>query len=1414
MILNFVTSPLYHIAKMLARATFRATSAPTLVTRRGFQSTRAQFASPYHYPEGPRSNLPFDPLKKGFAFKYWGFMGTGFALPFLLADAFTWSLGMAFRHWTGKAFAYDSTAMRNLNIVGRSLLRFAGEEPLPLTATAWDAATNALVCAFGPSESRATIQLKRLHHTRTSGEEKLQSIASWDAPCPLPSLTHDSILSLHHFADTATTCLILAGGDIILVRENPTSTEELVEIVGSVDVGISAAAWSPDEELLAITTHAETLLLMSRDIENIASVNLTPEDVNVSSHVSVGWGKKETQFKGKRARALQDPTVPESVDEGVLSPVDDRSVTISWRGDGAWFAVSKVEEERRRMIRVYSREGQLDSVSEPVDGLEGSLSWRPSGNLIASTRRTAENVEVVFFERNGLRHGQFDLRFTPEELTALTTPLSLKWNSDSNVLAVSYPNKVQLWTMSNYHYYLKQEHSFPETASRTVACNWHAESPLVVALSTSGALQILKYASTISAGSIAPPNDFGMVASIDGQVSLKLTPLRIANIPPPMSLHTLTLESKPVDVALSKSGNRLAVLSDTDLAVYSLDLQRRPIPKPAFLWRNDAVKDHSPRHVTFLGDEQIFVLADNWDEDEASLWRSEGDMLLPQGPIVETDSTSLLLSSVDHEMLYTEFQDGTLHQVVIDETTTDLPPQTSLVHKFPSFAHEVQVVNFDGQTLAFGLTKGGVLYVNERILVRNCTSFAATTAHLIFTTTQHLLKFVHLAAADELEVPADEPQKDERCRSIERGAKIVTVMPTTYSVVLQMPRGNLETIYPRALVLAAIRRSIEAERYDEAFFACRNQRVDFNILHDHDPQRFMTSLEKIIMQIKKIEHIDLLLAQLRNEDVSETMYKETLKSKELTNKPRLSHEQVENKVNRICDAFLAVLEQSQYKDVHLQNIITAHVSKTPSALDTGLAMIGRLQASGDPLTDEAAKHICFLADVNQLYDTSLGLYNLDLALLIAQQSQKDPREYLPHLQSLQDLPEIRRKFKIDDQLGRRAKALTHLKDLQAFDEVQDYVQKHDLYPEALNMYQYNNSHLKEIMRLYADFLSTSNKHKEAALAYEYLNDHASAWPCYRSANLWRETLSSAILADVGAEELTSIATDLADGLTESKDYLSASTITLDYLSDLSSATRLLCRGCYFSEAIRIVTLRREPSLITSVVDPGLVERSADMTEFLAEMKGQLQAQVPRLKDLRTKKAEDPMAFYEGMLDGSDANIPDNISLAPTDTTSGGTFMTRYTNATGTVNTTTTRKTSKNKRREERKRARGKKGTVYEEEYLTNSIERLIERINSMQEEIQRLVEGLVRRGMRERADAVSNAVNEVVERCQDAVKEMYPPATEAAVEAVNSVGGGGVNDEVVRPTGGDATLWDSLQEIGKKREVPVVMVFERLSLLG
>ncbi|CEJ81788.1 Putative Cytochrome-c oxidase chain VIIc-like protein [[Torrubiella] hemipterigena] len=68
---------------MFARAATRTTT--SLVTKRGFHATRPRMSSPYHYPEGPYSNLPFDPRKKGFALGYWAFMATGFLAPFGIA---------------------------------------------------------------------------------------------------------------------------------------------------------------------------------------------------------------------------------------------------------------------------------------------------------------------------------------------------------------------------------------------------------------------------------------------------------------------------------------------------------------------------------------------------------------------------------------------------------------------------------------------------------------------------------------------------------------------------------------------------------------------------------------------------------------------------------------------------------------------------------------------------------------------------------------------------------------------------------------------------------------------------------------------------------------------------------------------------------------------------------------------------------------------------------------------------------------------------------------------------------------------------------------------------------------------------------------------------------------------------------
>ncbi|KAL1898916.1 hypothetical protein Sste5346_003327 [Sporothrix stenoceras] len=70
---------------MLSRAAIRTSQA--VAGRRAFHSSPSRFSSPYHYPEGPYSNLPFNPKGKFFGVGYWTSMAVFFFAPFGIA---TW----------------------------------------------------------------------------------------------------------------------------------------------------------------------------------------------------------------------------------------------------------------------------------------------------------------------------------------------------------------------------------------------------------------------------------------------------------------------------------------------------------------------------------------------------------------------------------------------------------------------------------------------------------------------------------------------------------------------------------------------------------------------------------------------------------------------------------------------------------------------------------------------------------------------------------------------------------------------------------------------------------------------------------------------------------------------------------------------------------------------------------------------------------------------------------------------------------------------------------------------------------------------------------------------------------------------------------------------------------------------------
>uniref|UniRef100_A0A3B4ALW1 IkappaB kinase complex-associated protein n=1 Tax=Periophthalmus magnuspinnatus TaxID=409849 RepID=A0A3B4ALW1_9GOBI len=289
----------------------------------------------------------------------------------------------------------------------------------------------------------------------------------------LPEDGSGAVVGLQDLAELESACVATAAGDVILYN----FSSRQFECVGSVDSGLTSMSWSPDEELVIFTTGQDTFIMMTKDFEPIIEVGIHQEDFGEGTFITVGWGKKETQFHGSEGKqAAQKKTE--------LQPApawDDHRPRVSWRGDGQLFAVSAVcPQSGARRVRLWNREGVLQATSEAISGLEQPLCWRPSGNLIASTQRQRNKHCVVFLEKNGLQHGDFTLPTS----TSHTKVKELWWNSDSTVLALWFLTllpvpAVQLWTTGNYHWYLKQSLAFGDDPHRAPVCLcWDPVHPL------------------------------------------------------------------------------------------------------------------------------------------------------------------------------------------------------------------------------------------------------------------------------------------------------------------------------------------------------------------------------------------------------------------------------------------------------------------------------------------------------------------------------------------------------------------------------------------------------------------------------------------------------------------------------------------------------------------------------------------------------------------------------------------------------------------------------------------------------------------------------------------------------------------------------------------------------------------------
>ncbi|KAH9022450.1 IkappaB kinase complex IKAP component [Lactarius hengduanensis] len=1147
--------------------------------------------------------------------------------------------------------------------------------------------------------------------------------------------------------------IVTRGGDIASMKlDNPESQARQrppFEIIGSFEDGIQAAAWSSDDSLLILVTGEGKLIVMTPTFDVLHESALHTDEFGEDAPINVGWGSKQTQFHGSLGKtAAQAPAAPSS-SVGV-SPDDDLLTRVSWRGDGALFVVSAVSSSsagaalRRRVLRVYNRDGVLQTTAEAVPGLEQPLSWRPSGNLIVSTQRFGTfpgggkgregRHDVVFFEKNGLRHGEFGLRH--ETLGAGKGDVKDRkwgykvkevcWSADSNVLLVWIEEDavdiVQLWTTGNYHWYLKQEIAAPPTSEggRFTSVTWHPENALQILLTTKTEIISHSYRWETCAATARAPNDTGTVAVVDGS-SVLLTPFRMQNVPPPMSSHRLTLRpspsapqrtlSTPSHLSLSSSEDILAVLWETGYVELwnlctRLEFGRGPVMTPELVWsgaihgarfREICVWTNVPggatARIAAVGAENggtdvlqvLDIRQESTDTLETPLLESwEGAVVVHRnGKVYEYDSDS---SQLD---LRVEF--GLPCDVV---RVIDIPqPSSSLATT----------------SLFLGLTRSGTLFSAApsppRTLAQNANSFTISGDLVVYTTLSHEAHFIPaslLATTD-----ANTGVESER-RRVERGSRIVTSIPSAMSLVLQMPRGNLEIINPRPMVMAAIQADVDAGNYRKAFLACRKHRIDLNVIVDRDPKLFRERLPFFLEQVGDVDYINLFLTNLAKELESRDMEK------------------------------------------YINSILTAYVVKRPPDLEAGLRVLLQLRERVPSAVEDAVKYIIFLVDAGHLFDVALGMYDFSLVLLVAQHAQKDPREYLPK--------QFYQRFRIDDHLKRYKSALRNLSlaGSERFSEAKAYVEKHQLYEIALEIFG-ESDQLRDILDIYGDWLFERREFGQSALVFLDAEQPQKVLAAYEKAHSWRELFEFAQLQKIEPEDIVAMAYRVAEDLTSKKRYTEASQVLLCYAEDVREAVIALVQGNQFSEARRIIALHGIPELLEEIIGPAVLEARAQITEDLTEMREQLQKQVARLRELRIKKLEEPEVFY-----GTEDLSVHNVDVM-TDA-SAFTAFTRYTVAptSSAPSRATTKRSSRSKRKMERKVGSGRKGTVDEEEYLLKSLTKLAGKLSEAQDEAAALVPHLLRFTPVHRTAAreLQNEVAAFSREIAEAFDEAWPAPTE------------------------------------------------------
>lgn len=567
----------------------------------------------------------------------------------------------------------------------------------------------------------------------------------------------------------------------------------------------------------------------------------------------------------------------------------------------------------------------------------------------------------------------------------------------------------------------------------------------------------------------------------------------------------------------------------------------------------------------------------------------------------------------------------------------------SLDQEFQSFSSTCPWMNVvlavnggAAKPLLFGLDEIGRLHANGGIICNNCSSFSFYSnmadqfiTHLIITTKQDLLFIVDIVDilngeldskyGNFVHIGSRKKEENRQCINIwERGAKIVGVLHgDEAAIILQTTRGNLECIYPRKLVVVSIINALVQKRFRDALLMVRRHRIDFNVIVDYCGWKaFSQSASEFVRQVDNLSYITEFVCAIKNENSIEKLYKNYVSvpcpvGANVMQVGGLLHCAADNKVSSVLMAVRKALEDHITESPGRELcILTTLARSDPPLLEDALKRIKviremELSHADDqrrvsyPSAEEALKHLLWLADSDAVYEAALGLYDLNLAAIVALNAQRDPKEFLPFLQELERMPTLLMQYNIDHRLQRFEKALRHIASAgdAYFDNCMTLMKKNpQLFPLGLQLIA-DPAKRMPILAAWGDYLSDEKCFEDAATIYLSCSCLEKALKSYRACNNWSGVLTVAGFLNMGKDEVLRLANELCEELHALGKPREAAKIALEYCGDVSDSVNMLISARDWEEALRVAFMHRREDLIKAVKNASLECASTLISEY-------------------------------------------------------------------------------------------------------------------------------------------------------------------------------------------------------------------------